>query len=235
MSKRLLFNDICNFRDLGGMNKANGEETKAGVLYRSSMLFGKDEADFKKLKELAIQTIIDLRSPSEIERVPNPYKDEVTNYLTINISGTKDIGRSAKMSQNADTPHFMYKRYMEYVSDAKDQIKTIFDYFLNPENLPAIFHCSAGKDRTGVISYLIQSLNGVPTEEIVADYQVSYTYIKHDARIIKDDHVLNLVYSYPEIMELFDEAFKDKYGSTENYFKQLGYSDEEIHQLKAII
>ncbi|MCY3026175.1 tyrosine-protein phosphatase [Aerococcus sp. JJEM-2022a] len=233
---RYPFNEICNFRDIGGYYKESGQWLPRGKFFRSSMLFGVDEADFNRLKDLNVQAIIDLRAPKETEKQPNPYRNLLKSYQNINLSGSQDVGRSAQLAKESDDPYFMAIRYLEYC-DSYSAIKAVFDQLLSnkAKNWGTVIHCSAGKDRTGVITYLIYKAAGLPLVDIVADYQVSYAYIKHDPRIIKEGHIQNINQSYPEIMENFDRDFMAKYTSIENYFRHLGYQNQEIEALKNLL
>lgn len=235
MGKRIKFKGIVNFRELGDFNTMNGPLTQNGRIYRSSMLFADEAADVEKMKDLGIQTIFDLRSPKEIERHPNQFKKLVPHYLTINLSGGADAGRSLEMSKTTNDPYFMKLRYMEYLEEAKDEITKLFRQLIQPDSLPAVVHCSAGKDRTGVISYLLLKMAGVPIEEIVADYQVSYGYIKNDVRIIKEGHQQNIYHSYPEIMEGLDQLFTAQYADVADYFVSLGLNADEIELVRGLL
>jgi Protein tyrosine/serine phosphatase len=234
MGKRILFEEICNFRDLGDLNTLTQRTTTTGKVFRSSMLFGPTTKDLSKIKDLKIQTIIDLRAPSELIRTPNPYQEHVPHYVSINLSGNQDKGRAAELSKTTTDPFFMSQRYQEYVKHGQAEIAKLFRFLLDDTHYPVVIHCSAGKDRTGVIVYLLLQLQGVLLEEIIADYQVSFSFIQHEPRILKEKQLLNVYQSYPEIMQRFHEAFIQTFQSIDSYFKLLDFTDEEIEQLKRI-
>ncbi|MGG5329619.1 tyrosine-protein phosphatase [Enterococcus sp. AZ163] len=235
MGNRIKFEEIVNFRDVGGYNTALGKQTLEGVIYRSSMLFGPTPADQQLMQKLNLQTIIDLRAPAELERESNPYKDEINHYYSINLSGQQDRGRAAELSTQTTDPYFMSERYLEYVEGGRTEIGRLFRLLLQKEHYPLVIHCSAGKDRTGVVIYLILLLQGVLIEEIIADYQVSYTYIKHDSRILQNKQLLNVYHSYPEIMEQFHQKFHAAYGTIGNYLRELSFTEDELLQLKHLL
>lgn len=234
MGRHLYFEEIANFRDLGGYNTKKGEILKEGKIFRSSMLYGPTKHDKQKWEQLGINTIIDLRAPKELAREPNPYEGFVSTYENVNLSGGKDAGRSGELAKTANNPYFMSERYLEYLKE-KDEIAKAFHLFLEQKNTPLVYHCSAGKDRTGVISYLLLSLHDVLLAEIVADYQVSYTYIKQDSRILDPSKNLNIYVSFPETMEIFHKEFIKEYKTIENYFHHIDFSDDEITELKQLL
>lgn len=147
MGNRIKFEEIVNFRDVGGYNTALGKQTLEGVIYRSSMLFGPTPADQQLMQKLNLQTIIDLRAPAELERESNPYKDEINHYYSINLSGQQDRGRAAELSTQTTDPYFMSERYLEYVEGGRTEIGRLFRLLLQKEHYPLVIHCSAGKDR----------------------------------------------------------------------------------------
>lgn len=234
MGRHHYFEEIVNFRDLGGYNTKDGEFLKEGRLYRSSMLFPPTAHDKQKWETLGITTIIDLRAPKELVREPNPYAEAVSLYENVNISGRADAGRSSELAQLSSSPYFMSSRYLEYL-EAEEEIAKIFRILLDRQDGAAVYHCSAGKDRTGVISYLLLSLHDVPLAEIVADYQVSYTYMKQDPRLLDPAKHLNIYVSYPEIMELFHDAFVNKYCNVGDYFRSIGFDEAELVELRGLL
>lgn len=234
MGKRIPFNQIVNFRDLGDYPVVGGHAyTVNGKIFRSGMMDGPIREDLDRLQELGVATIIDLRTPREIEKEPNPYRDAV-NYYHINMSGQENAGRSFELAGKYDTPYFMAYRYIEYLENT-DQVNEFFKVILNHSDKPLVYHCSAGKDRTGVMSYLILSASGVSLDDIVADYQVSFTYIKDHPKIIDENKGLNIYHSYPEVMELFHRLFTEKYGTVDNYFHLIGLTSEQVEKIKQLL
>lgn len=233
--KRYIFSGIENFRELGGISFAKNQFTLENKAYRSGMMYEYNQEDAEILESLSIKTIIDLRAPKEVVKNPNVYREAVSHYYNVNISGGSDAGRSSELAKHAkDNPYFMANRYLEYIEN-KEEIKKFFVYFLQHIEDPIVFHCSAGKDRTGVMSYLLLTLAGVPIKDIIADYQISYTYIQDNDFIIDEDKALNIYISYPQIMENFHDSFQKRYGDTRNYFSQLGFSPNDIQKLEMFL
>ena len=174
---------IHNFRDFGGYETKDGKVIKEGLLYRSGGLHKATDADLDELAALGIKTICDLRS--EQERIKEPNRIPDVNAVTFfNISmrpivdyhsrslkrlGSLMFGRERRIDYIAES----YKAYRDYATGYLPQLRALFKRISNPENLPLLVHCSAGKDRTGVVSSLIQQMLGVPAEVTMDDYLIT--------------------------------------------------------------
>jgi protein-tyrosine phosphatase len=171
---------IYNFRDFGGYRTQNGIRLKKGLLYRSGDLSQASEEDLARLSALGIKTICDLRSDRERQvapdRIPN---GSLITFFNIPMRPIVDyharslrrlfslmFGKERRMDYIAES----YKAYREYATGYLPQIKALLKHISNPNNLPLLVHCSAGKDRTGVVSGLIQHILGVSSETILHDY-----------------------------------------------------------------
>jgi len=171
---------IHNFRDFGGYRTNNGASLKKGLLYRSGDLSKASDSDIEYIASLGIKTVCDLRS--EFERKKEPDRTPIAKPFTffnipmrpiVDYHG-RSLGRlfslmfgsERKMDYIAES----YQAYREYATNYLPQLKALFHRISNPENLPVLIHCSAGKDRTGVVSSLIQLVLGVPLETVMEDY-----------------------------------------------------------------
>lgn len=229
--RRIPFKKISNFRDVGGYPTKEGEILAYGRLYRSSIFSDEKITDVAMFESLGIDGIIDLRSPREVASEPDVFKEKVRFYEAINLSNAVNAGRSSELAQQATDEFFMADRYLEYL-ESTAAVKAFFDILLAHPDTTIVYHCSAGKDRTGLLTYLLLGLHGVSLSDITADYQVSYTYIKNDPKVIKKKNTLNIYRSHPEIIERLHDQFINRYSSFESYFTLLGYSEEDILQLK---
>lgn len=232
--RRVPFKHISNFRDVGGYPTADKKMIRYGKLYRSSIFSDASPEDVALFQSLQINGIVDLRSPRELEREPDVFRPLVDHYLPINLSNAQSAGRSAELAKTATDDFFMAIRYLEYI-DNKEAISQFFRFLLDHQEENIVYHCSAGKDRTGVLTYLLLGLHGVALEDIIADYEVSYTYIKNDANIIGKDDTLNVYHSYPEVIERLHSNFLDRFGSFEKYFQELGFDEGEIATLQNLL
>jgi protein-tyrosine phosphatase len=171
---------IHNFRDFGGYQTQDGKRLKKGLLYRSGDLSKATAADLDELSSLGIKTICDLRSERERQMEPDRVPDvEPVTFFNISMRPIVDYhSRSLKRlfslmfgeERRRDYIGESYKAYRDYATGYLPQLKALFKRISNPENLPVLIHCSAGKDRTGVVSSMIQQILGVSPETMMDDY-----------------------------------------------------------------
>ena len=171
---------INNFRDFGGYKTKNGARLKAGLLYRSGDLSRATDTDLEHLHSLGIKTICDLRSEGERQMQPDRIP-EAKPFTFFNIPMRPIVDYHARSlhrlfslmfgsERRTDYVAVSYQAYRDYATRYLPQLKALFQRISNPENLPVLIHCSAGKDRTGVVSSLIQLVLGVPFESAMDDY-----------------------------------------------------------------
>lgn len=221
------FQKIENFRDLGGYETRYGE-TQFGVIYRSATLCNATKEDIEKLASLGIKTILDLREDSVKQAHPDPMKfDPRFTVIERNVNGS---GRIPKDYQDG------VDSYIEMLKEP-GSAREIFKIILTCEK-PMVFHCNAGKDRTGVFALFLLLLAGVHKDDINADYMLSYPCLRemtHDTRANHPEvpeHCLT-----PNIEYLYDvyDAFFDRYGSVEEYLTAIGLTEEEITGLANLL
>ena len=179
---RYPFKNIANFRDLGGLPAEENGMTRWGVFYRSADLSRAtpEEMDFI-LNEMNIRTIIDLRAPIEIEKWPDPFMtDKRFHWLHHSVIG--DIGLDDDMGITFGEPdtRTMYNFYKFLLERCPHEIKSLMNSLAESVKKGAVlFHCSAGKDRTGITAMFLLSLCGVTDYDIVSQYEISRTLLAH--------------------------------------------------------
>lgn len=171
---------IHNFRDFGGYKTENGSSLKKGLLYRSGGLSKASNKDLEKLSALRIKTICDLRSENERKKEPDRFPNaEPVTFFNIPMRPIVDYhGRSFKRlfslmfgeERRRDYIAESYYAYREYATGHLPQLKALLVRISNPDNLPLLIHCTAGKDRTGVVASLIQQMLGVAPDVAMNDY-----------------------------------------------------------------
>jgi len=223
-----------NFRDLGGLPCGNGGFTRKGKFYRADSLYGLTKGDIDTVRSLVIRCVIDLRFENETGSKPNPLRGrEGFDYYNISLLD----GVYSNDYKNA-FPESMADMYVGMVEEAKGQMTDIFRTIYKHRNDGIVFHCTAGKDRTGVVAALLLSLAGVRPQIIIDNYAVTYELIKEvtdkqmeKARLAGFTIPISAMLSEPENMEIFLAHIKNNYGSAYEYMEQLGLSREEIDGL----
>jgi len=190
-SRTVQFENVHNFRDIGGFLTEDGKLMKRGLYFRSDSLHSFSINDINKIQGFQIKSIIDLRTPNErakklcVEldrmavRVINipiyPLPDKRDPDL---IERLFDLLKGEYKGLNSET--FMLDNYRRMAMEHDQEINRILTFLSEKHNLPAIIHCTAGKDRTGWLSYLLQSIARVPKKDIYEDYLFTNQYTLDD-------------------------------------------------------
>ncbi|RJP33727.1 MAG: tyrosine-protein phosphatase [Candidatus Omnitrophota bacterium] len=156
----LEFNGTSNTRDAGGYLARDGTRIKKGLIYRSDRLAALTETDCILLRNTGVRAVIDLRSDGEILDVPDPAcLTDFARYIHHPI-----VIRSLSTYEEI---------YIDIVTTFAPSIKEVFHRIADPGNLPVLYHCTAGKDRTGIITALLHVLLGVSRDDVMYDYLLS--------------------------------------------------------------
>ena len=218
-----------NTRDLGGYPTNDNKVTKFHVYIRSSRLTNITEKDNEILKNYGITDIIDLRGVTSIQSTFVSDDNINKEYFKFHYIPLSTI----EMEQYANNEHekedFNFGIGYTYLLDNKTKIKKIFETLADAEG-GVLFHCTAGKDRTGVVSALILGLCNVDIKDIIANYEVTHTYILNSD--FMDRYTKNKKKSSPEFIKTFIENLLDKYTSFENYILSCNVSKEKIEKIR---
>lgn len=238
---------VNNFRTLGSLKNTEGKTLKEGKFYRSGDLYHLKNSSFKELEKLGIKEIIDLRNEKEISKKPDHLPE---NIIYKKYSAFEDQGDQLSQAKKlvlkgkvnaADADKRMVDFYRDYVTENPETIKKIITEILE-SNQPVLYHCTAGKDRTGIITALIMSVLKFDKETIYNNYLLSNNYRKQLVeKRLKLANTLHFIYPKMDLKVLeklswiesnyldaaFDEINK-KYGSTDIYIQQvLGISENK--------
>jgi len=230
--QRLPLEGAVNFRDIGGYETADGRPVNKGRIYRSDSLAALTPADHGLLKTIGLRLVIDLRSPSEVEQAPDQLPDDnPPAYLNLPVSREDfDTVHALNRLKKGDTgwfsDTFMTDGYLQNIDRFAQTWGAIISRMAEEGGLPAVFHCTAGKDRTGILAALILQLLGVPEETILYDHGLSNVYIKE--KLVKIFDYLRSLGVEPEsisdyfnaprdAMEATLEHIRSAYGSAEDY------------------
>lgn len=233
MQRRYSTENIINCRDLGGYPCRNGV-TAYGRVIRCGIPKNPTEKDLEILNEIGIRTIIDLRGDAESEERPSYFRDNPGyDYHHITLLETNP----ALARKSVDIVE-LYKRCL---NEYKDNFAAVLR-IISEQTQPLLFHCFLGKDRTGLLSALLLAAAGVAKEDIIADYQVTYTYIIDFYRresasgsclIWESDE--NNLRSLPEFMDGILAYLDGEFGSVEGYFRYIGLNEHEIGRISSLL
>lgn len=229
----IVLEKMVNTRDLGGYETQAGTYTKSHKYIRASSPANASKADIQALKDYGVKAVIDLRSDFEKEQQVNPFVDDQDiDFYEVNLfDSTKASIVPEEVKQYKDLGGV----YIYMLEGMKNKFKDLFDIFLKYPYDGVMFHCSAGKDRTGITSALLLDLMGCHEYDIVKDYSESYENnieINEElAKMMENEEAKQYLKSSPRyMMELLD-YLREHYGSSKEYLLQIGLKNEEIEQL----
>ncbi len=170
VARHVPFEACWNFRDIGGYAARDGRATAWRRYFRSGALEDMTPADRDRLRGLGVATVIDLRRPAEARaRDGHPAADIGARYL--HLPPLPD-GASEELDREFGAG-ISGERYLGYLRYAEDAFRAVFEALADPATYPLVLHCTAGKDRTGVVTALAMSVAGVDRETILADFALS--------------------------------------------------------------
>lgn len=223
MLRRIPFAHMMNLRDLGGYPTRDGRETAWRRLLRSDAPVCLTPEEIDWLRRERITTVLDLRSPEEMRRNPCALAElEGFDYHPMPAMGGASLPPEDRV----------WEGYRDILADHGFMARALRILANAPGG--ALFHCTAGKDRTGTLAAALLLLAGVDRQDIVADYQVSHTYIKpllERMRVAVPDLPAYVGRSDAETMEQLLDWFEQTYGGPVGYARALGLTEEERQKL----
>ncbi len=167
--RRVIFDSIVNFRDIGGLSTADGRPVRTGVLFRSAILTFASDLDLVRLRNLRIGHVVDLRTDEE--QTMQGRADVGRLRATLHhVSLFDRVWDSSACSASTDPVLYLAERYDDMLANNASNVVRAIES-ISTSDAPTVFHCSAGKDRTGIVAALILGSLGVPDHDIVADYE----------------------------------------------------------------
>lgn len=232
--RRIDFENIVNCRDLGGYLCKDGSVTGFGRLLRCGIPRDPTPKDMDTLRECGIKTVIDLRGDLEAIERPSAFLDHPEfSYHQISLLEVNPAitNKSVMLSEI----------YINSVQKYKENYARVFKTLADIET-PAVFHCFLGKDRTGILASMLLTLTGVCREDMIADYQVSGTYLQPfykremeaDTGLIwenNDDHL----YSEPKNIAMLHDFLAEQYGGVEGFLLSAGVTEDEIRSVSRLL
>jgi len=236
-----------NTRELGGYKTTDGKSIKWGMLFRSDKLSDISKADQAYLQNLGIKKIIDFRSKEEKAEDPDIVPKGITYIeMPISVDGAmrSKIEAVLKGETNKEVKSFLIDANKEFVSDYngvyEDFLKNLID-----DDGPALFHCTAGKDRAGFAAAITLIALGVSKEDVIKDYMKTNQFTEERIEeIIGQIELMTLYQTDAEVLrpllgverEYIETAFQtaeDEYGSLMNFIRHgLNISDDDLQKLR---
>jgi len=237
---------LFNLRDLGGYPTEDGRSVAWDLLYRSDGLHRLTERGTAAFLSLGVVTVLDLRTVTEsAQRSWRPPTDWTGRRLHVPLlRRTPDW--SALDPAEAARADFAVDHYREMAVEGAAGLRVAVETLAAPDGLPAVFHCAAGKDRTGVLAALVLRLLGVSTEDVADDYALTETASMRWADSVaagnEDDTKANWPHLPPSmltanraIMLAFLRAVETEHGSPAGFAAHLGLSRDTLDRLRAAL
>lgn len=244
VSERFVRLDGCfNFRDVGGYGAGPDRRTVPGRLFRSDGLNQLTTADIERIEALGVTTVIDLRTTQELDAF-----GKVTDRLALSsyhhLPLTTDLATAVRLLEDADGES-LARCYRHLAAVGSEMIAEILAVLTDPSAYPAVVHCSAGKDRTGLVVAVILALLGVDDDQIVDDYTLSGPALQRMvARMERSDPQAagRLLQGAPALlaapahaMRVFLDGLATDYGSVQGFADHLGVGSATSHLRRALV
>lgn len=225
MVYKSILSSSYNTRELGGFKTADGSITKNNVYWRSDVPSSPQADDIRKLLSAHITTIIDMRTEAERVKAPNTLSElsefEYHHFPIIEGSGVPERLEAVPLSYMTIATAENMPKVMKVIAEAEQGV---------------LFHCTAGKDRTGVVSAIILMICGADRDAIVRDYVISreYNHKRLEAFLAAHPTVdRNIVLANEKSMNGFIDLFTKRFGTVENYFERIGLSIDHIERIRS--
>jgi protein-tyrosine phosphatase len=251
--RRLPLEGAANFRDLGGYPTSDGRHVKWGLVYRSSHLASLTAADYAYLGRLGIKLVCDLRTDGERRRFPTVWQGSAKpEIMPASILKETDVVLTRERLKQLATPgpsSDLSSTYDRMVVESPAQYGRVIRRLAHGD-LPAVTHCTAGKDRTGVFSAILLTMLGVPRQFVVDDYMLTGDYMLSEEGLRRaasdwktltgaatppEPQVLKAIYTmHPEAITGTLDTIDRTYGSFDAFVRTgLTLSDADVAALRS--
>jgi protein-tyrosine phosphatase len=217
-----------NVRDLGGYPTGDGGSVRWRTIYRADGLHRITPESLGEVRSLGWRTVLDLRTLGELDS--GVYADDGVQVLHLPMLGKTWSIDGVTGAEDAAT--FLADRYVDMLATGRPAIAAGIEVLATAARLPAVFHCSAGKDRTGVLAALLLSMLGVSDDVIADDYHLSAAAMERlvAALAAENPEVADRMVEQPDVfrrcppeaMHLFLQRLRERYGSVDLYLLGAG-------------
>lgn len=235
---------VANFRDLGGYPTGDGRTTRWRTLFRADGLGRLTDADVATLRPLGLRTVVDLRTPDELDTHGRfPVDDHPVRFHHLSVMDrTWDV--DAARVDDLPPAEFLHRQYTTMLGENGDRFASAIALLADADAAPAVFHCTAGKDRTGLLAALVLGAIGVDRDTIVADYALTAMAMDRILSTLAGDPdraaVLAAVpatffSAEPAGMGRTLDDIERDHGTVRDYVRWLGVSDDTIAHLEHLL
>jgi protein-tyrosine phosphatase len=246
-ARHVAFEACFNFRDLGGYENDEGRRVQWNLLYRSDTLHRLTAADVEQFDALGLRTVIDLRSVTEVDdygRLATTSGHLAWHHVpmldNVKLEPRDPAELTAALAQSQTQQPG--EGYLRIVEEFGVSLALVFQLLSADDALPAVFHCTAGKDRTGIVAALLLEVLGVPDDVIAADYVLTerararttvwieanepgfaalMAQVPPERRVISAETILGLL-----------EGVRSTYGSAAELLLSLGVEAKQLDALR---
>ncbi len=226
-----------NFRDLGGYPARAGQTLRWRTLYRADALHHLPDHELDTLGALGVRTALDLRTDEEVDAG----RIEVDSITHVHLPVLGRTWEPRKLDPDADAGEVLGSLYIEMLDVGAPALAGALTMLADAGRLPAVFHCAAGKDRTGVLAAMVLSLLGVNDEIIIADYSLSGTAMTNLVERLRRERPETLttmneqpsayLAAPPEAMMMFLGHVHREFGSVLGYVRSIGVDGDVVEAL----
>jgi protein-tyrosine phosphatase len=237
-TRHLPLDGVFNFRDLGGYRTSDGRLLAWRRLYRADGLQRLSDDGLEAFERLGIRTVLDLRTVGEIDRhgIVTPEAAEVErHHLPL-------LERTWSKEEVTDSPSYelVASLYLDMLGSGAERFARAFELLAVEGTYPVVFHCTAGKDRTGVLAAVLLSVLGVSDEAVVADYALSRSAVDRWLAWFRAEHpdeelpaeTQAMIDASPRTMRAFLAGLRERYGSPRDYVESLPVAEGTVEALE---
>jgi protein tyrosine/serine phosphatase len=236
--RAVVFDNVFNFRDLGGYRGADGRTVRWGRLFRADDLCRLDDADLARFGELGVRTVVDLRRPDEIARAGR-IRPAAYTYLHAHVVHP-DWPVVTEFATAQARVAYLVERYREMAEEGGDAIGLALRTVADASAAPVVFHCVAGKDRTGLVAAFALYSLGVSEDDVADDYALSEAaeqgnWAWYAARHPNGDRRRrweHYTVTPREAMLEFLAALRERHGTVEKYLASIGVTGEHVRSMR---
>jgi protein-tyrosine phosphatase len=242
--RRIPLERAFNFRDLGGYAVDGGPTVRWGLVYRADGIHRIEGADLARVAALGIRTVLDLRTRGELSdhgRVATEEMNASYHHLPL----LEQVWERDVLVAELDAVDFLAGRYLAMLDQGAASITSALETIGDAERLPLVFHCSAGKDRTGVLAAVLLSVLGVSDDDIAADYALSRTAMREMTEWVRTERPESyetmaaqppaFLDAPPLAMRRFLARARTTYGSLAEYVVGAGLATDAVDALRSTL